>query len=248
MARSGLRRATVGRRISGSRFDLQQPHFRKSARSGLTYTTYMGLSPWAFWSLDVGESSNYYVYKNHEGTTSRDLDVTSGQVLAPGRYGLGWLGDGDATGLFMRGTTFNSSAYTLACWINLTSLGGTRTISGMWQGSSFDKNFYVDSSGYLFLYYYNGSGRSTSTPASPLSAGTWYHVAASTGAAGGKVYVNGSLVGSNASPNSFAGYGGPNFYIGYAIGTGSGTMQGTVDEIGLWNSQLSDANVATLVV
>lgn len=84
-----------------------------------------------------------------------------------------------------------------------------------------------------------GGGAIGST--SLTSGGVWTHVAASWGAAGTKVYVNGVLDGSSPAPMSI-GFNPVNYvYLNY---WGNSNFTGLMDELQISNIQLSDAVIA----
>lgn len=84
-----------------------------------------------------------------------------------------------------------------------------------------------------------GGGAAGATPVS--SGGVWTHVAASWGAAGTKIYVNGVLDGSSPSPMNIGFLGTNYLYLNY---WGNANFTGLMDELQISNIQLSDAVIA----
>jgi signal transduction histidine kinase/CheY-like chemotaxis protein/ligand-binding sensor domain-containing protein len=77
--------------------------------------------------------------------------------------------------------------------------------------------------------------------------GEWWHVAASAGPGGMKVYLNGLLVGSNTSTNSLAAISGKQNFLGrWNAGTGGFdpvTFDGQIDEFRMWRVARTEAQI-----
>lgn len=147
----------------------------------------------------------------------------------------------------------NPSAFTVECWFRATGTGGGALIgfgsdtTGT-ASNSRDRVLYLDSAGHLTFGVYPGSVvtvRSTSA----YNDGSWHHAAASLGAAGLKLHVDGVRVDMNAgttTAQNFAGYwrwGGIGL-TGWPNRPANDYLVGTVDEVAVYPSQLSDQQIA----
>lgn len=127
---------------------------------------------------------------------------------------------------YIRGAnTVNIATVTEEAWIRPGTLPpGTReTIIGFFDGigsDTADKILQLRNDGKIYFYVFSGSAKNTSTPASALSTGTWYHVAGTANGTTAYAYVNGVAVGSVAAGNTFAGYTVANTFVSGASGSG----------------------------
>lgn len=250
MSTRALRR-NLGRSLSDSRLrDGSDPAMPASA-SRLRYReSVLALSPWAYWNFDVASGELVLPIVDQAGNSLRKLYPRGGGTFGVegARGSHAWKSDGTAWSTFLvEQTVFNSSPATFTFWCKLHSLAASQELMGCWEAVATDKVLWCDTSGKLGFHYYNGANRFTSTPATSLVTGRWYHIAVSTGAAGGKVYIDGVLEGSNAEAGSYAGYSSPNLRVGYVSGGRGGPPLATIDEVAVWASQLSDADVAGLL-
>jgi hypothetical protein len=115
------------------------------------------------------------------------------------------------------------------------------------DNNAHDRTLYLDSGGELTFATNPGSPssvRSTNT----YNDGTWHYAAASVGAAGMKLYVDGALAASNAGSTTAGNYIG---YWHWGGGTLSGMpnpptssyLTGSIDEVALYQTQLTDSQL-----
>jgi signal peptidase I len=147
----------------------------------------------------------------------------------------------------------NPSAFTVECWFRATGTGGGALIgfgsdtTGT-ASDNRDRVLYLDSAGHLTFGVHPGSAV-TVRSASAYNDGSWHHAAASLGAAGLKIHVDGVRVDMNAgttTAQNFAGYwrwGGIGL-SGWPNRPANDYLVGTVDEIAVYPSQLSDQQIA----
>lgn len=140
----------------------------------------------------------------------------------------------------------NPTAFTAELWFKTsTSSGGLLVGFGSAQtGSSanLDRQVYMTNSGQL-IFGTNPGTKQTATSASSYNNGAWHHLAATFGAAGMKLYVDGAQVATNANTTAqnMTGY----WRFGYdnlAAWTSPPTSNyfaGTLDEAKIYNRQLS---------
>ena len=144
----------------------------------------------------------------------------------------------------------NPTTFTVECWFKVSGTAGGeligfhQTTSG--SGVSHDRSLYVDSGGQVTFATYVSSAqsvRSTST----YNDAAWHHAAASLGAAGMKLYIDGALVASSATTTA-------GNYTGYwRWGGGDLTnmpnrptddyLTGSVDEVAIYTTQLTDTQI-----
>jgi hypothetical protein len=144
----------------------------------------------------------------------------------------------------------NPLTFTLECWFKVSGTNGGEvvgfheTTSG--SGVAHDRQLYVDSAGKITFgtwVTYAQTVRSTAA----YNDGSWHHVAASLGAAGMKLYLDGSLVDSSAvsTAGNNAGYwrwGGGDL-TNMPNRPTSDYLTGSIDEIAIYASQLTDGQV-----
>jgi hypothetical protein len=147
--------------------------------------------------------------------------------------------------------------FTIECWFKSTSTTGGQLIAYTLEktgnpNTGRDRMLFLDSANRLtFGIWWNNSAR-TLRSSLTYNDGAWHHVAASYGAAGLKLYVDGTLLASNAAYNptanpagTFAGYwrwGGGR--VGWPNSPASDYLTGSLDEVAIWHSQLSDQQIA----
>lgn len=149
--------------------------------------------------------------------------------------------------------TATPSDFTTELWFKTsTSRGGKLIGYGDAQtgtSSSYDRHLYMSNNGRVNFGVYPGSTQ-VITSASALNDGQWHHVAASLGAGGMKLYVDGQLAASEASVNSaqaYSGYwrvGGDNLN-GWPNAPSSSWFSGAIDEVAVYPSTLTPSQVAT---
>ena len=95
-----------------------------------------------------------------------------------------------------------------------------------------------------------GSGNSYAQQTNAISDNNWHHVAV-TCAQGDSIrlYVDGSQLNSSSAPSTTTATAMHNFIIGGALNTASQVVlpfQGNVDEVGIFNTQLSSSDITTI--
>jgi hypothetical protein len=178
----------------------------------------------------------------------------------PGALQGSQQGQQSSTAVAFNGTSnaFNPIAYnnpvtfTLELWFKTTSTTGgalmafTSTTTG--TPANWDRIIYLDSNNRIAF----GAQPSATTVRALTGAyndGQWHHVAASLGAAGMKLYIDGALIATNAAKTTaqvFTGYwrwGGVPIGGWYLAPTTS-YLTGTIDEVAVYPTQLTDNEVA----
>jgi fibronectin type 3 domain-containing protein len=146
----------------------------------------------------------------------------------------------------------NVTDYTISAWVRVTSFSNWARIFDFGTGTA----------NYMFLAaQYDGTGRmrfatrsSTVTTEQQITASTalplntWAHVAVTLSGTTGRLYLNGTLVGSNTAMSlNPSGLGSLTLgYLGKSMFSGDPYFNGAVDEFRVWGSALSAVQIAEL--
>jgi prepilin-type N-terminal cleavage/methylation domain-containing protein len=147
----------------------------------------------------------------------------------------------------------NPTTFTLECWFKVAGTDGGVLMgfnpdgSGIVTPTSNQPVMYVDSGGRLAFGVSPGSSTVLRSATSVTDA-TWHHAAASLGAAGRKLYLDGQLVatGPSAGAQSYSGYwrwGGLQLGTSWPNRPANPYLIGTLDEVAIYTTQLTDAKV-----
>jgi hypothetical protein len=136
------------------------------------------------------------------------------------------------------------SNYSISAWVNITDFDG----GAISLGSSTDSNapaIVANNASTYFFYGNNGGDCNPSTTASPLNLGQWYNIVGtiSSSTSTCRYYINGELI----SEDTYTGLG--NFtelQLGAYYARSEPTFNGQLDEVGVWNRALSQADVTEL--
>lgn len=139
------------------------------------------------------------------------------------------------------------SEYTAEVWFKTTTSSGGKLIgygnatSGL--SSTYDRHVWMQNNGKLSFGVNAGSQQTITSPLS-YRDGLWHQVVATQGADGMKLYVDGTLVGSNpaTTAQAYSGYwriGGDRNWSGAT----SSYLNGTLDEVAIYPSALSENDI-----
>jgi PKD repeat protein len=213
-------------------------------------TAVYAADPSFFWRLDDAQGS----------TTVKD----SGQNDVPGNVGrdVSFEQAGAREGTDGRSAAFSDSIavssqrvqnpqrYTVEAWFQTTTNRGGKLI-GFGDNAdpfnfsgNYDRHVYMQDDGRLQFGIWTGQASLATSPKA-YNDGRWHHVAASQGADGLRLYVDGDLVGQNGATQAqgYDGYwriGGDNTW-----GSSSGTFQGRLDEVAVYPTALAADTIAT---
>jgi len=145
----------------------------------------------------------------------------------------------------------NPTAFTLEIWFKSTSSTGGRLmgLGDAQTGASTnrDRQLYLNNSGQI-IFGTHPSGYQTVTTASSYNDGSWHHVAASLGAGGLLLYVDGIRRGTDTGTTTAQNYNGY-WRMGYDDLTGwpsaptSNYLAASIDEARVYTRQLSDGEI-----
>ncbi|WP_345481944.1 PKD domain-containing protein [Amnibacterium soli] len=205
-------------------------------------------APADYWRFDERSGSTVY-------DRSASSDLTAGAGVTLGAAGA-ITGDTDTAASFSGAAgAFAATAtqidapntFSLESWFKTTSTSGGKIMgfgsANTGDSSSYDRHVYMDSSGrVLFGVYPNAS--QTIQSAAGYNDGKWHQVAATLSSAGMQLFIDGKSVAKRADVTqgqSYRGYwrvGGDNSWSGAPYFTG------TIDDVSVYGTALSDAQVA----
>jgi hypothetical protein len=166
----------------------------------------------------------------------------------------------NGTSQYMSTSQLQRSPYnfTLSVWFKTNTVTGGKLVSfGSEQtGSSgaHDRHIFMSPDGRIHFGVYPGVVRVIST-ATALNDNTWHQAVASLGPSGMKLYVDGAMVGTNASVTSAEQYDGywrigydriDNSWTGWSGGDKQAYFSGTIDDVLIYNTALTDAEATSL--
>ena len=203
---------------------------------------------WAFETVSGGTTPDEIC-----GNTATLVDNAATGATAPtpvaGKIGQALRFNGTSQYLTTAISIPGPNVFTVGAWFRTSVAGGK--IIGFGNGSSYDRHLYINTSGQLVFGVNPGSVKTLTTSATIID-GAWHHVAASLSSAGMKLYLDGVMVGSDASTTSGQAYTG-NWRIAYDMvngwpGVGSGYLNGALDDVRVYYRALSDNEVSALMV
>ncbi len=204
-----------------------------------------------FWRMEetsgnaTDQSSNAYTLTETSGT----IDSAVGRIgncrdFEAGDTGYFTIADASCPNLNITG------AISMCAWIKLESLASYQSIIGKWVASGNQRSYHllIDGANKPYIEVTtDGSTLVANTATNALSSGTWYHIGATLNQVSDQlqIYVNGAV--GSASPTSFTN----NIYnstSGFTIGAddagGSNQFDGLIDEVIIWNTCLTAAEMA----
>ncbi len=234
-----------------------QSHYTGSGRTGswpaaptdAYAASVLANSPDLYWRL--AESSGNAV----DSSGSGNFGTVSAGIFSPLTRGVSGAIAGNTAATFDGSSNLivgqhpwvTPSAYTAEVWFKTTTTRGGKLIgfgnatSGL--SSSYDRHVWMQNNGKLSFGAYNGSQQTITSTAS-YNDGQWHQVAATQGADGMKLYVDGLLIGTNGATSGQA-------YVGYWRigadrtwgGATSNYFAGSLDEAAVYPSALTENDV-----
>lgn len=204
-----------------------------------------------FWRMEETSGTRYDLSTNKNNLTDNntvgyaagkignaaDFEVSNSEYLS--------ITDASQKGLDITGEI------TLACWIKPESINSTFNIMGKWKSDGnysylIQQRYYEPIKNQIrFLLSSNGSTFTEALSSSKVSAGNWYHIAATLNQTTDKmqIYFNGSANGASVSYTSNIYNGTASFYIGVNGDMGY-YYNGLIDEAIVWDTCLTDDEIA----
>ena len=212
-----------------------------------TASTVESLSPLGNETVDtlqvLGDTSCLALYKfeNDETDVSGNYNGTGSAIqYAAGRYGQSAQFNGsskvDITGF----ANFLSTGVSISAWVNVDSFSNGPTVVNLYSNNSIVLG--TNSSGNFFR---SGQGN-TVTSTTAMTTGTWNHIVMAADTSGNvNLYLNGIAAGSGSAGTAMYNDNNNNDLIG-AYGTLDQPMNGRIDQVRIFNKQISSAEVTTL--
>lgn len=203
----------------------------------------------AYWALDAGSGTNAIdSWGNGNNGT-----LQSGATWTTGRIGTNAVSLNGLTGYIDDPATAidTTQSYTVSAWVNLNNLVGFQTIASI-DGASASA-FYLQMQGGKFAMTVRTTDSTTGTQilvpalAAP-TVGTWYHIAGVYDSSTQTIalYVNGTLQGTASFTNAWKGTGHTAIGRGKWNGANVDFTNGAVDDVHMFQSALTQTQIATL--
>ena len=206
----------------------------------------------------------YAVYKA-ENNANDSLGTYNGTAIggltyAAGKSGNAFNFNGTNAYVDLGNNIFNSftSDFSVSMWFNVNTVSGNQTLFSTLSynsGNGIGNGWFITlrSNALVFEIYTNSGSSSALSSGNIINTSTWYNVIITRkGATGSKVYINGSLISSNSSTLDVT-YNTSSLQIPCSIGAwkyasvsvGNYT-NGKIDELNIWNKELTAADVTAL--
>ncbi len=223
--------------------------------------------PYAAGVLNAG-AADYWRLDETSGTTATDWagfnNLTEGAGVTHNTAGA-IIGDPDTADTFSGTNTgwaesvtaapaVAPNTYTMEAWIKTSTTAGGKIV-GFGSGTagtlsgSYDRQIYMDNAGHLIYGVYTGTTSTLATSAT-FNDNTWHHVVGTLSAAGMNFYVDGKLVGHNATVTAgqvYEGYwhvGGDNLASWPSAPT-SNYFAGSIDDVAIYPTALNLTQIDT---
>lgn len=227
------------------------------------------LNPTNFWKLNDTASNLYTGNVPTAGPQSWQTDASgNGNTLINPGSSVTWTSSGGPLGgaayatfsgsNYLTSTTqyVNPQGWTVSAYFKTGPVpGGSGPIfefsnTQLQSPTQWDRHVWIDATGHLVFGVYPGAVKEV-TSTGTYADNTWHQVTASSGAAGMKLYVDGTLVASDATVTTsevttgwwHLGWG--NMRTGWTNPPTNSYWTGGIGNVAIFNSQLSNAQVAT---
>lgn len=146
---------------------------------------------------------------------------------------------------------FYNTGGSISAWIKPSSVTATQT-SPFTNRSIISKGdvylgLNINEAGYPTLYFYDGTVREV-VATTQVSTSSWMHVCATWSTTGSAIYVNGTseATSSNTPADVTSGQTGSIVYIGRTANASCDHFGGLIDELAVFNTELSSSNVSSI--
>jgi hypothetical protein len=197
-------------------------------------------------STNEGDIVVYY-----NGSWIRFDNEYSAAAAFQNRWGASFDGSGSYLTTNNSVLNFYNTGGSISAWIKPSSV--TSTLTDPYKNRSIINkgNVYlslnVDESGYPALYFYDGAVREV-VATTQVSTSSWMHICATWSTTGSSIYVNGTseATSSETPANITSGQTGATVYIGRTPASSVDFFGGSIDELAVFNTELSSSNVSTI--
>ena len=243
------------------------------------YTTdILALNPWLYWKLDdTGATAADTSGNGRTGTYTPGTGTITKNVvgaLTTDTPNLAIDKTGDSCVYTTSTTTMNApTQITEIVWFKTTSTQGGKLlgfemprtgVAAPGAGGTYDRHLYLDGAGKVWFGVYNNGYFTIASPGT-YNDGSWHMAASSMGAGGMSLYLDGTLVGSNANTTGEsttgwfragcgnlggwgAGWTGANSPTTATTPTQNRPFTGSLDEVSIWQSVLTAAQIRSLYI
>ncbi len=209
------------------------------------YVDYVGANPNSVAYYKMSDATDQL--GNYNGT------ATNVNFNTEGKFGFAGAFNGSSSKILLGTDIFNSfSNFSFSCWVNLNNAPSTyEYLFDGWDyqsASSRGIGIRINSSGNIQAQTGNSNSVSTITSSGTISYGTWTHIAVSMTQSNTTIFINGSTE-TPQSNNGFDFHTGTTYNLGAFIYTTSFYeyfLDGKLDQVRIYDSALSAANVTTL--
>jgi PKD repeat protein len=206
----------------------------------------------AFWRFGETTGPVYDWAGNNDGTAGSGVTRGAAGAIA-GEADTAATLNGTDNGRVSTATSLSGpSTFTTQAWIRTTSTRGGKILgfgnSATGTSSSYDRHLYMDNSGKILFGVYPGAVKTVRTTNS-YNDGQWHQVVGTLGQGGLTLYVDGVKIATDPTvtgAQNYSGYwkiGGDNLN-GWTNQPSSANFAGTVDDVSIYPTQLTDQQVA----
>jgi hypothetical protein len=202
----------------------------------------------AYYPLDTGTGVQAY----DSGASSRDGTLQNSPTWGTGKISGGLTFNGSTQYVSTSSSFSNPNTFTLELWFKTNTASGGRLIgfgdASTGASATSDRQVYMTNTGTLVFGANPGTQKTVTSPAS-YNNNAWHHLAATMGAGGMHLYVDGASVGTpdaNTSGGNYTGY----WRLAYDTLAGwpstptSPYFAGSLDEVKIFSRELSASEVA----
>ena len=146
---------------------------------------------------------------------------------------------------------FYNTGGSISAWIKPSSVTGTQTSPHLNRSIISKANVYfglnINEAGYPIIHFYDGAVREI-VATTQVSTSSWMHICATWSTTGSAIYVNGTseATSSNTPADIDSGQTAGNVYIGRTQNASSDHFGGLIDELAVFNTELSSSNVTSI--
>jgi hypothetical protein len=192
--------------------------------------------------LQGAAAAGELVPSEHFGVVLYEGDGSSPHSINGGKFGAGAYFNGSNGYIDITGVpNFSSTGLSISAWVYSDSFASVSTIVNLYGNNSIV--WYIDGSGNMVR---SGQG-TTITSTSTVATGSWQHCVMTVDNTGFLTYyINGSAAGSGDSTTSIFNDNNSSDLIGAYMGSPSGFFSGKIDQLRIFQKELSSSEVSTL--
>ena len=242
--------------------------YRSGNAGAVGYNKNMVLDAFTIWNKAISQDEVTQLYNSGTGaqypftgtfsSAGNQLGVDNGTLmngasLSTGKIGQAFTFDGVNDYVSLPNNSLNLTTFSISAWVNPSNTVGSRTIlnsANYVSALDYGWKFRIID-GQLSLQIFSTGGLINEYKGGGISTNTWTHVSATRINGSTKLYINGSLVGSQTSGSI---NNNPNFTTTTYCSIGSLTSAvspisffiGSIDSINVWQKELTQSEVTEL--